>query len=201
MTEEMGRRERKKLATRRALIDAAVELFTERGFEETTVAQIAEKADVSTRTFFLHFPTKEDVLAGEGDAQVELGLHVLAERVPGEGPDEAFTRAMRTMIDEGQPGETRLGRLQFRFAPEVPSIRANLLHRRLEAERRFAAVLLELFPDELDEIGAKATVAAVMAATYAAAITALTRGEPAEGIRDAMHRAVEIGMWGRRRNG
>jgi AcrR family transcriptional regulator len=199
MTEEMGRRERKKLATRRALIDAAVELFTEHGFEKTTVAQIAERADVSTRTYFLHFETKEDVLSGEGDARVELGLKAIAERVPGEGPDETFARAMRTMIDESETEETELGRLRYRMALEAPTVRANLLRRRQEAERQFAAALLERFPDELDEIGANATVAAVMAATYAAAITSLVRGQSMEGIQDAMHRAVQIGMWGQRR--
>lgn len=201
MTEEMGRRERKKLATRRALVDAAVELFTEHGFEKTTVAQIAERADVSTRTFFLHFETKEDVLSGEGDARVELGLEAIAERVTGEGPDEAFARAMRAMIDDGRARETELGRLRYRMALEAPTVQANLLRRRHEAERKFAAALLERFPDELDEIGANATVAAVMAATYSAAITSLVRGRPLETIQDAMHRAVEIGMWGRRRTG
>lgn len=200
MTEEMGRRERKKLATRHALIDAAVALFTDQGFDGTTVAQIADRADVSTRTFFLHFATKEDVLAGEGDARVELGLKAIAERVPGEGPDEAFARAMRVMIDDGRPEETELGRLRYRMALEAPTVRANMLHRRHEAERQFATALLEQFPDELDEIGANATVAAVMAATYAAAITSLTGGRSLEAIQDAMHRAVEIGMWGHRRN-
>ena len=200
MTEEMGRRERKKLATRRALIDAAVKLFSELGFEGTTVAQIAELADVSTRTFFLHFETKEDVLSGEGDARVELGLKAIAERVPGEGPDETFARAMRVMIDESPPEETELGRLRYRMALEAPTVRANLLHRRQEAEHLFATALLEQFPDDLDELGANATVAAVMAATYAAAITSLARGRPLEAIQDAMHRAVEIGMWGRRRD-
>lgn len=200
MTEEMGRRERKKLATRRALVDAAVELFTEQGFDGTTVAQIAERADVSTRTFFLHFPTKEDVLAGEGDARVELGLRAIAEQVPGEGPDEAFARAMRTMIDDSRPEESELGRLRNRIAQEAPTVRTNILRRRHEAEELFADALHERFRDELDELGAKATVAAVMAATYAAAITSINHGVSPAALRDAMHRAIEIGMWGRRRD-
>jgi AcrR family transcriptional regulator len=55
-------RTRRKLRTRRALQQAALYLFAERGYEETTVADIAERAEVSIRTFFVHFPTKEDVL-------------------------------------------------------------------------------------------------------------------------------------------
>jgi AcrR family transcriptional regulator len=55
-------RTRRKLRTRRALQQAALHLFAERGYEETTVADIAERAEVGLRTFFVHFPTKEDVL-------------------------------------------------------------------------------------------------------------------------------------------
>ena len=55
-------RTRRKLSTRRALQQAALSLFAERGYEETTVADIAERAGVGLRTFFVHFPTKEDVL-------------------------------------------------------------------------------------------------------------------------------------------
>ena len=50
------------MTTRRALQQAALSLFAERGYEETTVADIAARAEVGLRTFFVHFPTKEDVL-------------------------------------------------------------------------------------------------------------------------------------------
>ena len=53
---------RRKQRTRRALQQAALSLFAERGYEETTVADIAGRAEVGLRTFFFHFPTKEDVL-------------------------------------------------------------------------------------------------------------------------------------------
>src|SRR5918994_275367 len=62
---ELGLRERKKQRTRQALRQAAVRLFLERGFEATTIADIAAAAEVAPRTFFSYYPTKEDVVLGE----------------------------------------------------------------------------------------------------------------------------------------
>jgi len=57
-----GLRERKKAKTRAAIRREAMRLFREQGYEETTVEQIAEAAEVSPSTFFRYFPTKEDVV-------------------------------------------------------------------------------------------------------------------------------------------
>jgi AcrR family transcriptional regulator len=58
----VGRRERKRLETRQSLVDAAITMFTTRGFDEITVTEIAESADVDASTFFRHFGSKEAVL-------------------------------------------------------------------------------------------------------------------------------------------
>ncbi|HEX2783379.1 MAG TPA: TetR family transcriptional regulator [Ilumatobacteraceae bacterium] len=59
---QAGLRQRKKDSSRRAIEDAAWELFAEQGYEETSVNDIAERADVAPRTFFRYFPTKEAVM-------------------------------------------------------------------------------------------------------------------------------------------
>jgi AcrR family transcriptional regulator len=68
-------RERKKLRTRRALADAALRLFTEKGFDATTLEDVAEEAEVSKSTFFRFFPAKE---AAAIEAETELWTAYLA---------------------------------------------------------------------------------------------------------------------------
>ncbi|MGW1194587.1 TetR/AcrR family transcriptional regulator [Streptomyces sp. NPDC002536] len=78
-----GRRERKKARTRQALADAAMRLFTERGFDDVGVREVAEAADVSLSTLFKHFPSKE-ALVFDLDEDVENALvAVVRDREPG----------------------------------------------------------------------------------------------------------------------
>jgi AcrR family transcriptional regulator len=62
MTTQPGLRELKKQRTHSAISDAAIALFLERGFENVSITQIAEAAEVSRRTLFAYFPTKEDLV-------------------------------------------------------------------------------------------------------------------------------------------
>ncbi|MFJ9814472.1 TetR/AcrR family transcriptional regulator [Streptomyces sp. NPDC101151] len=92
MTETMGRRERKKAATRKALADAALELFLEHGFDKVSIRDVAEAADVSTTTLFKHFPSKEALLF-DMDPDIESAL-VAAVRE--RSPDTSAVEALRT---------------------------------------------------------------------------------------------------------
>ena len=62
MGEKMGRRERKKMQSRKAILDAAVEQFSQKGFKETSVADIMNAADLGIGTFYNYFQSKEEIL-------------------------------------------------------------------------------------------------------------------------------------------
>jgi AcrR family transcriptional regulator len=100
MTAAVGLRERKKARTREALRDAAMVLFTRQGFDGTTVEEIAEACEVSPRTFFRYFPTKEDALFADADDRRAILLAVLADRPADEPPVVALHAAMRALASD-----------------------------------------------------------------------------------------------------
>lgn len=119
----LGRRERKKQRTRDELMRHAAHLFAAHGFDETTTEDIAEAADVSQRTFFRHFPSKEAVLYGDMD---ELQWRVRAA-LDARPADEPVLRAVREAIlsltdDYEAERDQRL--LQARLAATYPSVSA-----------------------------------------------------------------------------
>jgi AcrR family transcriptional regulator len=164
-----GLRERKKLATRTAIHDAAMRLFAERGFAGTTMDQIAEAADVSRATVFTYFATKEEIVLGDGTAAVEALDAALREN--------GSARTIHTVREWlGQLAgwfEPDLV-LQLKIAREVPVVGARRLQLYGEVERVIAGALA----DEIhEELAARLAAASLVAGVRIAEETAAARME------------------------
>lgn len=126
-------------STRRRLVDSAMTLFSERGFESTSVDDVAAHAGVGRTTFFRHFPTKEDVVFPDHDA---LLARVGARLATGTAATArtALEEASRLVLDHYlAEGET--ARQRYRLIRAVPPLR----HRELASVHRYG----RLFSDHL----------------------------------------------------
>ncbi|WP_217198982.1 TetR family transcriptional regulator [Streptomyces buecherae] len=197
--EPMGLRERKKLRTRRALIEAAVRLVAERGYEETTVAQIAASADVSTRTFFSYFPGKDDVLFADSQQRVDALVRAVADRRPQETVAHLLLRALEGSVVSPDAAADLTGEvpsLRVRLILSSPALQARALHWLFEAQRQLTAALLEAYGDELTEPEAAAAVGALVGALVNTALICLARDASADELRLALSRAARVAIAG-----
>lgn len=94
-----SKRERKKQATHQAITEAAWQLFADHGYDATTVDDIAAAAEVSQRTFFRYFDSKEAVLFGNWRDEFDELSRRMRERPPEEGPMEALLEALVSLAD------------------------------------------------------------------------------------------------------
>lgn len=143
-----GLRERKKQRTREELIEAGLRLFLDQGFEHTTVDQIAAAVEVSQRTFFRYFASKEEIAFGVMTATDEMFHEYLRRRPPEDTPLQALRGAMRdtwrtmTAGCGGAAGpETALHLRMVRLIESTPALLAAHLRRTGELEDRLAAEL------------------------------------------------------------
>jgi AcrR family transcriptional regulator len=171
--EQPGLRERKRERTRRALVDAATTLFTERGYEETTIADIAAAAEIGTRTFFGYFASKEELVFPEVDARVRAVDAVIAARGPADGPADVLLRALQAVVEDGHDMVGPQAALRMRLTRTVPAVRGRALQLQLDAQHQIAGRLTAAFPD-LAAVDAGALVGAFVGAV-SGAVQALTR--------------------------
>ncbi|MET7649964.1 MULTISPECIES: TetR family transcriptional regulator [unclassified Streptomyces] len=141
-------RERKKQRTRDALLRAAVELFTSRGYERTTVDEIAAAVDVSQRTFFRYFDGKDEAALALVEMTVARFVEAVRERPPHEAPMEALRQAVldgwysiNEVVESVVPVELYLR--MYRVVESTPVLLAAHLRRSVEVEEDLARVIAE----------------------------------------------------------
>ncbi len=94
-----GLRERKKRAAREAIAATARRLFAERGFDAVTVAEVAAAADVSEKTVFNYFPTKEDLAFAGREEGIAQFVAAIAQRPPSSSVLDVFRAMTHTVLD------------------------------------------------------------------------------------------------------
>jgi AcrR family transcriptional regulator len=199
VTARPGLRERKRQRTYAALVEAASRLFREKGFEQTTIAEIVDAAEVSPRTFFSYFASKEDVFFAGADVRTGIGVDAIVQRGSGESLVDVVIRTVEEIIGSeatsidlsSDVARSRIGQIL-----SVPSLRAAAIDRLVAAGSGLARAWREAFPEELDEAAAGAVTGMVLGAMFGAGIVSLDRGDDDQQILAEVRRAVEFAVDG-----
>ena len=179
MNVELGLRARKKQQTRDALAQAAQHLFLERGFERTTIDDIAAAADVSRRTYFRYFPTKESVVFSRLDERLALFRRSLEVRAADETPFSVLRRALLGMAELYVANREEL-LIQHR----IISASTMLTAYELEVDRQWEALIVEALAERSDTSPDARHRAVILAGAAIGVVRALLRDWFAGGARD-----------------
>ncbi|MFE3649960.1 helix-turn-helix domain-containing protein [Streptomyces sp. NPDC059152] len=161
-------RERKRERTRRKIIDAAADLFERRGYEGTTIADIADAAEIGTRTFFSYFASKEELLFPESSARVAAAVAAIEARGPEDRPADLLLRALQEVNEANTEMAGSMAHLRMRLIQSVPAVRGRALQEQLDAQLEIARHLQAAFPDQLNAVQAAAMVGAFIGAVTGA---------------------------------
>lgn len=162
MNDDISLRERKKLRTRKALVEAAAELFERDGYEATGVADIAAAAEVSPSTFFRYFASKEAVLFADAQERVHRAALSLRTPAPGLRPPEALLQAVEGAMSDEADTFGRMGRVRSALLMNSPALRGLMAAQVAAAAQEITEALVQAFPDDLDELAAAAMVGALV---------------------------------------
>jgi len=184
-----GLRERKKLKTRNAIQREAMRLFQERGYEETTIEQIAEAVEISPSTFFNYFPTKEDVVFY--DPYDPLFISMLMA-LPS---DEPLGSALRRTVSEGLAAIFKTDRevivARGKLIMEVPSLRARVWEELERSQDLFCGVLAERTGRDPHDFELRVMTMMTIAAIYTAGVEWLREGGQGD-LLEVYNRALDI---------
>jgi AcrR family transcriptional regulator len=148
MADSPGRREANKQATRAALLTAAKKLFAERGFDATTVRDIAAAAEVTERTFYRYFDGKEGLIGDEFQAWLRILGDAIRARPAGEPPVLAVSRGLTSVGRQAAAGGGPMPLWLFRAGSAVHGLRKPAPRPLLQLESVIADAILARAPGE-----------------------------------------------------
>jgi AcrR family transcriptional regulator len=195
VTTATGLRERKKAQTRQDIAGAAMELFSERGFDAVTVAEVADAAGVSEKTVFNYFPAKEDLVFPDGERRLGALLDGIRNRPSGASVVEPFRAATHGFLDQVAGGSVDEIVARPRLVMGSQALRDRLFIWWEQEAALLAPVVAEAAGERDDQLAA-AVVARTLAWThrtvFRAAFTRLLAGEDQKKVaRDLRKQADE----------
>ncbi|HEY5197040.1 MAG TPA: TetR/AcrR family transcriptional regulator [Solirubrobacteraceae bacterium] len=203
-----GLRERKKRITRQRISDVATTLFVAQGFENVTVAQVADIVGVSEKTVYNYFPTKESLVFDDADAGIEALARDLRESPPTEPATKVMLRALRSDIDRfaAVPDDAAVFLPMFAdMVSATPSLRAawlDLNGRLIDVATRELAARAEVDPDEPEVMIAARALVGLQEVSYASLVRHARAGVRGAALRDAAladieraARLLDTGLW------
>jgi len=183
-------RERKRRRTRALLIETGRQLFEERGYDETTVADIAAAAEIGSRTFFAYFETKEQLLFPDTDPRVTATLAAIRERSPSDTPAQVLLSSLDSAaIDE--ESKSSVAHLRQRLMRDVAAIQARAMRLQFDAQRQITDALTAAYP-KLEPVEAAALVGAFIGAVAAAFQSLGGEGDPVDQKRQVRKAVAKI---------
>ncbi len=189
----IGLRERKKQRTRQSVVDSATRLFAEQGYDETTLAEIAEAAEISPSTFFNYFRTKEDVVFED-----DLDPLILAafDALPGEvNPIGRLRAAMREVFSKLTPDQDLLMRQRTRLLVSTPELRGAMLSQFADLVDQIAELLASRVNRPADDFAMQNMAGAVLGVLMSA-VNVIARDPEANMVElaDAALAHLEAGL-------
>lgn len=171
--EDLGRRERKKLMLREALIESAYNLFEEKGFDETRIEDITDKVDVSSRTFFRYFSSKEEVVLDYQEVEHDEVIAALNARPAGEPILTALRHAVVEVVNGCELGSYGLDSDRFKVLKHLirghPLVCARNLERAQIRQASLVAVIANKMGVDPGQDIRPGVVAGVLEFAYSAA--------------------------------
>ncbi|HJP75185.1 MAG TPA: TetR family transcriptional regulator [Pseudonocardiaceae bacterium] len=182
--DETSLRQRKKRETRQRISNVATGLFMLRGFDNVTVAEVAEAANVSKMTVFNYFPRKEELFFDRGAEAIELCDEAIRDRAPGESVVSALRRLMLDLTEAHHPLSALLDTIRpfVQVVLDSPALQAGALAMVNELEHHLATEFAKLTGGKPTDPLAAALVIAAMRTLYQHATRRLLAGETADEV-------------------
>lgn len=182
-----GLRERKKQKTKASIQREALRLFKKRGYDETTIEDIAEAAEISPSTFFNYFPSKEDVVIyDEYDPQVFAALLADTGKPLGDSIRDAI-EALADVFEKDREAIYERAKLSL----EVPELRARTWEELEKAQLQFAAVIAARTGHKPEDFDVRVIALALVAAAFESALEWVKTGGQGSMLR-IFKRAMEL---------